>query len=175
MADNKKSCEETVIWECIECGFEHEYHKNDYRQDGLRCRCCNSIVIKKPHQDKHKVSKAAFFIRERVLERKINYCRTLTPKQVDAVIQLYKEYTEHDSKSVGDLKVDLDVSDALTGLKAVQREARKATAALREFELQQTKMHYGVDLACEKDMTIINNYCKGCNRHEQYCVCKVIT
>ncbi len=38
--------------------------------------------------------------------------------------------------AIGDLlvKVDIDISDALTGLKALQREARKATQALRELE-----------------------------------------
>lgn len=33
-------------------------------------------------------------------------------------------------------KIDVDVSDALTGLKAVQREAKKATQALRELEAE---------------------------------------
>lgn len=32
------------------------------------------------------------------------------------------------------VKVDVDVSEALTGLKALQREAKKATQALREVE-----------------------------------------
>jgi hypothetical protein len=32
------------------------------------------------------------------------------------------------------IKVDVDISDALTGLKALQREAREATKALRELE-----------------------------------------
>ncbi len=38
--------------------------------------------------------------------------------------------------NVGDLTLtlDIDVSEALTGLKAIQREARKATKALRELE-----------------------------------------
>lgn len=46
----------------------------------------------------------------------------------------------YNSKSVGQLHVDVDCSDALKGLKAIQREAREATAALREFERQQKKM-----------------------------------
>lgn len=33
------------------------------------------------------------------------------------------------------LKVDVDVSEALTGLKALQREAKKATQALKETEV----------------------------------------
>lgn len=41
------------------------------------------------------------------------------------------------SKSVGSLTVD--VSEALTGLKAVQREAKKATQALRELEAEKKR------------------------------------
>src|SRR6185312_1013088 len=36
-------------------------------------------------------------------------------------------------------KIDLDVSEALTGLKALTREAREATKALRELEAAQEK------------------------------------
>lgn len=41
-----------------------------------------------------------------------------------------------DNKSRGELsiKVNVDVSEALVGLKAIQREAREATKALRELE-----------------------------------------
>lgn len=42
--------------------------------------------------------------------------------------------------SVGELKVNVDVSEAIKGLKAVQREAKKATAALKELE-EETKKH----------------------------------
>lgn len=31
------------------------------------------------------------------------------------------------------VKLDVDVSEALTGLKAIQREAKKATQAIKEF------------------------------------------
>lgn len=43
---------------------------------------------------------------------------------------------ENERKSIGDLtiKVDVDISEALTGLKAVQREAKKAAQALRGLE-----------------------------------------
>lgn len=34
-------------------------------------------------------------------------------------------------------RINVDVSEALTGLKAVQREAKKATQALRELEAAQ--------------------------------------
>ena len=41
-----------------------------------------------------------------------------------------------EKRSVGELtvKVNVDVSEALTGLKALQREARKAVQLLRELE-----------------------------------------
>ena len=39
-----------------------------------------------------------------------------------------------------DLKLDLDMTETLTGLKAVQREAKKATQAIRELETM-----YGTD------------------------------
>lgn len=53
-------------------------------------------------------------------------------------IEEQKELSDR-AKSVGELtaKITIDVSDALTGLKAVQREARKATQALKELEEQQ--------------------------------------
>ncbi|MGM8213556.1 hypothetical protein ACLIBH_12335 [Virgibacillus sp. W0430] len=44
------------------------------------------------------------------------------------------------SKSVGSFHVDIDCSNALKGLKAVQREAKKATAALKELEVQQSNI-----------------------------------
>lgn len=39
----------------------------------------------------------------------------------------------------GELTVGVDVSEAIKGLKAVQREAKKTTAALKELEEQQTR------------------------------------
>jgi phage-related minor tail protein len=41
------------------------------------------------------------------------------------------------------VKVDVDVSEALTGLKALQREAKKATQALRELESAQKAVKAG--------------------------------
>lgn len=40
------------------------------------------------------------------------------------------------SRALNDItvKLNVDVSEALTGLKALQREAKRATAALRELE-----------------------------------------
>jgi hypothetical protein len=49
------------------------------------------------------------------------------------------------SREVGNLtvKLDVDASDAIRALKALQREARKATQALRELEAITTKLHEG--------------------------------
>ncbi|WP_224145999.1 hypothetical protein [Bacillus paralicheniformis] len=44
---------------------------------------------------------------------------------------------ESKRESIGKIKIDLDVSDAITGLKAVQREAKAATKALAELESSQ--------------------------------------
>ncbi|MEC0709197.1 hypothetical protein P8881_16800 [Bacillus haynesii] len=44
---------------------------------------------------------------------------------------------ESKRESIGNIKIDLDVSDAITGLKAVQREAKAATKALAELESSQ--------------------------------------
>lgn len=51
------------------------------------------------------------------------------------------------SKAVGSIrvKVDVDVSDALTGLKAVQREAKKATQSLAELKAEQERISIELD------------------------------
>lgn len=65
------------------------------------------------------------------------------------------QVTSIKTKSVGSFHVDIDCSDALTGLKAVQREAKKATHSLKELEKQQERMNYGVDFGVGKDTTVI--------------------
>ncbi|WP_440894960.1 hypothetical protein ACS127_10325 [Amphibacillus sp. Q70] len=49
------------------------------------------------------------------------------------------------SKSVGSLHIDMDCADALKGLKAVQREAKKTTQALKELEQAYHKTKQGSD------------------------------
>lgn len=44
-----------------------------------------------------------------------------------------------ESKSVGSFHIDINCENALKGLKAVQREARKTTQSLKELEEQQNK------------------------------------
>jgi hypothetical protein len=51
-------------------------------------------------------------------------------------IENHPTITAKKSKSVGELtvKVNVDISEALAGLKALQREAKEAVRALRELE-----------------------------------------
>ncbi|SET42109.1 hypothetical protein SAMN05216389_1117 [Oceanobacillus limi] len=52
-----------------------------------------------------------------------------------------RELKEGNESNVGNIsiKVDVDCSDALTGLKAIQREAKKATQTLRELEAERDR------------------------------------
>lgn len=52
----------------------------------------------------------------------------------------YKYYDDPKNINAGTITVDIDCADALKGLKAIQREAKKATAALKELEEQQRKL-----------------------------------
>lgn len=140
MADKQSREGKNIVWKCLECGARHIFHKNDYGQDGLRCHNCNGIVDMDGFTDEPPTTK-------------------------------YKRGVDH-AASGGDLtvRIDIDCSDALTGLKAIQREARKATQTLRELE----ETLETVDLYADgkKVAEFINpHYCKGCNRHNQYCVC----
>lgn len=56
-----------------------------------------------------------------------------------------------DTKSAGQIKLDVDCEDALKGLKAVQREAKKATAALKELEATEAIMTQGKLLTIQLD------------------------
>jgi alkylated DNA nucleotide flippase Atl1 len=49
---------------------------------------------------------------------------------------------EEKAKSIGKLTVDVDTSDAITALKALQRTARETTKALREVEEAQVNPWY---------------------------------
>ncbi|MGN8647899.1 hypothetical protein ACTNEO_05090 [Gracilibacillus sp. HCP3S3_G5_1] len=48
-----------------------------------------------------------------------------------------KHYDDPKNINAGTITIDIDCQDALKGLKAIQREAKKATAALKELEGQQ--------------------------------------
>lgn len=44
------------------------------------------------------------------------------------------------NKNVREVTLNIDASEAIRSLKAIQREARKATAALRELEAAQAQL-----------------------------------
>lgn len=73
---------------------------------------------------------------ERIMEKSFRYnLMDVTDMQIETIIKLYEE---HKKKDRGSFIIDIDCSDALKGLKAVQREAKKATAALKELEEEST-------------------------------------
>jgi hypothetical protein len=68
---------------------------------------------------------------------------------------------KNQSREIGQLhvKVNVDVSEALTGLKALQREAKRATQALRELDEAQ-KETYAKRLADANEMLAVQG-CEG--------------
>lgn len=54
------------------------------------------------------------------------------------------DYGSSESKSIG--KLTIDASDTIKGLKAIQREAKKATAALKELEEQKKDKYLVIEL-----------------------------
>lgn len=100
MAD-KKSSEDNVLYQCIECQ-RHRVIRNG--QDGNTCNYCDGYL------------------------KAIGFTNLPTSNEGKKIIH-------H-----GGITITADVSDALKGLKAVQREARKATQALKELEVQQGVM-----------------------------------
>lgn len=55
---------------------------------------------------------------------------------------LAEKHRESNVMNIGSLTVNIDVSEALVGLKAIQREAKKATQALRELEAAQSSAEF---------------------------------
>lgn len=108
MAEKRESNEgKLTTLECMECGYREVFTERQFKYtDGLRCYICDGPV-------RPVITKPGEPIRNRRMKTKVK-------KRITA----------------GELTIDVDVSDALKGLKAVQREAKKATAALKEFEKQ---------------------------------------
>jgi hypothetical protein len=61
------------------------------------------------------------------------------------------DYSSSNDVTVSQLRVDIEVSDALKGLKAVTRAAKKATAALNELEEQQSKLS-GISVTFSREL-----------------------
>ena len=117
MAD-KQSREEN---QCIHCGkpYREESSKPLFRKVCCECKC-------------YRVSGSTLFIRNRILERNMNYCKPLTPYQIDEVVELYKEYVE--SSNITEVNYNIDAKELIKALKATQRDTRKVIKNLRQLE-----------------------------------------
>lgn len=155
-----KSCEGKMIWECVDCGSEKQFRDEDIVGD-VMCYECSSVMKKKLIQENHDVSEEALFIREKVFERNISYLRNLTPKQVDTIIDLLREIEANKKERVGTPTVDIECSNAIKDLKAIQREAKKATAALKELEEQRKRNNFLVIELDNEDDTLPRVFFKG--------------
>ncbi|MBT2600959.1 MULTISPECIES: hypothetical protein [unclassified Oceanobacillus] len=87
----------------------------------------------KSSEGNHIASKEALAVRKKIIEWDLDHCKELTPEQVDTVIDLYRDFKKS-NKNIRSLTVDVECTNAIKGLKAVQREARKTVAALKEIE-----------------------------------------
>lgn len=95
-----------------------------------------------------KVREEALFVRRLIVERGLDHCLSVTPEQMETILELAKEYKPYESqiKSLEDAVrfankivkgkdftvLHIDVSDALKGLKALRREANKTLKALEK-------------------------------------------
>lgn len=111
MADNK-SCEgKFITLECMRCGHREVFTEHQFKTtDGYSCRKCNGPV-------RSSLTKPGEPVRNRRMNKN-NYVGGVD-------FSTGKDFT---------VKVGIDVSDAIKGLKAVQREARKTVQALKEVE-----------------------------------------
>jgi hypothetical protein len=96
-------------------------------------------------ESNNEINEVALMIKRSIWEFCKEDCFELTPKQIQTVIEVYQslESREFKRRSMGSLTVDIECSEALTGLKAITREAKKATDALKELEEQQRKITCG--------------------------------
>lgn len=98
------------------------------------------LPLTSPHINEVLVDESEMVL-EQLIGKRIAGMSTSMKMSEFYTIEEQKELSDQ-AKSVGELtaKLSIDVSDALTGLKAVQRGARKATQSLKELEEQQDKM-----------------------------------
>lgn len=69
--------------------------------DGIRCPKCSGPVSTNPYKPKsYQVSERGLFVRRKIVEGNLEFCRGLTPEQVDTVLSLGDRYKE-DACSAG--------------------------------------------------------------------------
>lgn len=141
MAENSESIK---IYKCGNC--DSVFHtKKELISDDLNCSSCGNIIHLRLIQSEGEICASARYEcfscghTDKVTCKKSDYDEVMPcPKCEGFFVDIwasgkYKRTVEK-SKSIGKLKVDIDVSDALKGLKAVERQAKKTTRALREVE-----------------------------------------
>jgi hypothetical protein len=163
MADIK-SCEGKVTTlECMVCGYREVFTERQFKfTDGLRCNGCNGPVQPsitrlgenvRNRKMKHDENEIVTYAKYKCLscdhgdfekgKRKDYKEVLLCPKCNGLYVDSWKihkyAHLKEKKNSVGKLTVEIDVSEALKGLKAVQREAKKAAQALKEVEELKTK------------------------------------
>ncbi|SFL39088.1 hypothetical protein SAMN04487943_101312 [Gracilibacillus orientalis] len=130
MADNK-SCEgKLTTLECFSCGFREVFTERQFNfTDGLSCYLCNGPVSPS-------ITKSGETVRNRRMKKVKDY------QGVD-----WASGKDHTA-----INIRVDCEDALKGLKAVQREAKKTTAVLKELEEQQKKHNTDVIIKTLSDL-----------------------
>lgn len=102
--------------ECMECGYREVFTEKQFNfTDGLSCYVCNgpvNRVLTRPG--------------EKIRNRRMKEFRKMIKDNIDFA-------SERDYTALG-IQVNVDVSDALKGLKAVQKETRKTISFLKELE-----------------------------------------
>lgn len=107
MAD-KMSCEgKLTTLECMKCGYIEVFTERQFKfTDGLSCDVCNGPAIPV-------VTRVGEEIRNRRMKKERKNSTPLKDLSI---------------------KIDIDVSDALKALKAVERQAKRTIRAIREVE-----------------------------------------
>lgn len=79
-------------------------------------------------------------------DKKLNAIKDRIHQTERSIIERLNQKEKSKSISVGSFHVDIECSDAIKGLKAIQREARKATKELRELEEQKKSKYLVIEL-----------------------------
>lgn len=85
-------------------------------------------------RESNKFHEEVFKVRNIICERELKHLRHIEYEDMKELIGIFHEVNQPSKKSIGEIKIDVDCSDALKGLKAVTREVKKVSAALEELD-----------------------------------------